>query len=333
MDRPAALTRGVRPPDRRAALVALVAVGAAVATAGSAYHRGAPAPRRIIGVSANPGSPGELALLEHLGIRRVRWTLYWNTYLDSRRFAADGTTPVVTGGRTVAERFDADYRAGVSAGLDQLIVVHTPPAGMTLRSGVSAMPAFMAARARQYPGTTWQILNEMDGEDGFNGGWFAARSRATSQYERGRSYGTLLGAVALAIRHADATAGVVAGGIALDPSDFLRGMLETCNPSLLTAVAIHAYGMPSIRQFRSKGIAARANARGLPVWVTEFGSGITNATLQRAELGMVLDDYDSNRRFDRAYLYSLTSRDGYGITDADGTMRPAANLLMNRTAP
>ena len=286
----------------------------------------------MIGVSANPGNPTERAALQQLGVRRVRWTLYWNSYLDPRHFAADRSTPVGTGGKTVAEYFHADYRAGVAAGLDQLILVHSPPAGMTLRQGMTAMPAFMAARARQYPGTTWQILNEMDGEDGFNGGWFAAKSPRVSQYQRGRSYGALLSAVAAAIHHADSTALVVAGGIALDPANFLRGMLETCNPALLTAVATHAYGEPSILQFRSKGIAARANARGLPVWVTEFGSGLSNEGLQRAELAMVFHDYDANRRYDRAYLYSLSSRDGYGVMTADGRMRSAATLLLNRTA-
>jgi hypothetical protein len=312
---------------------AFVAAFGAIAAIGAVSHRQPTLPKRMIGLNASPGSAADRALLKQLGVRRIRWTLYWRNYLDPRHFAADRATPVATGGNTVAEWFDADYRAGVAAQFDQLIVVHMPPAGMTLPQGMTAMPAFMAARARQYPGATWQILNEMDGEDGFNNGWFQAKSKTVTQYQRGQLYGALLAAVATAIHAADPTARIVAGGIALDPTDFLRGMLETCSPSLLTAVAVHAYGKPAMIQFRSKGIAAKANSRGLPVWITEFGSGLPTETLQRAELATLFDDYDTNHRYDRAYLYSLSSPDGYGIASATGVVRSGAQLLTGRTAP
>jgi hypothetical protein len=327
---------------RTATLVA-TACAIVLAVTGSAHHfagaatpaaPAAPAaPRRMIGVSANPASARDLAAVRALGVREIRWTLYWKNYLDTRRFASDRSTPIPTGGITVPQMFDADYRAAKAAGLDQLIVIHTPPTGMTLQQGMSAMPSFVAARAREYPGTTWQILNEMDGEDAFNGGWFNAKARSVTQYQRGRSYGSLLAAVATAARRADPTARIVAGGIALEPSEFLRGMWETCSPSLLTAVAVHAYGRPSILQFRSKGIAARDAARGVPVWITEFGSRLPTETLQRADLAADFADYDANHRYDRAYLYSLSSQDGYGVMSPSGTLRSAANLLRNRTAP
>ena len=287
----------------------------------------------MIGLNANPASPRDLAAVKALGVRQIRWTLYWKNYLDTRHFAADRSTPIASGGITAPQMFDADYRAAKAAGLDQLIVIHTPPTGMTLEQGMSAMPAFVAARAREYPGTTWQILNEMDGEDAFNGGWFNAKSRTATQYERGRMYGTLLAAVATAARRADRTVRIVTGGISLEPSEFLRGMFETCSTSLLTAVAVHAYGRPNILQFRTKGIAARSAARGLPVWITEFGSRLPTETLQRADLAADFDDYDANHRYDRAYLYSLSSQDSYGIMSPTGTMRAAADLLRDRTAP
>jgi hypothetical protein len=152
-----------------AVLIVLVAAGAGAA---GMLHRNAPAARRIIGVSASPGSATDRAVMKQLGLQRIRWTLYWRNYLDTRQFAADRSTPISGRGITVPEMFDADYRAAVAAHLDQLIVVHSPPTGMTLAQGMTAMPAFMAARARQYPGTTWQILNEEESEDAFNGAWF-----------------------------------------------------------------------------------------------------------------------------------------------------------------
>jgi hypothetical protein len=318
---------------RIGSMLAAVATVALLATGARLYSRAATAPRRIVGLNANPVSAADIAGMKKLGVRQIRWTLYWRNYLDTRHFAADRSTPIVSGGLTPPQMFDADYRAAAAAGFDQLVIIHSPPTGMTLQQGMSAMPAFVAARARQYPGTAWQILNEMDGEDSFNGAWFSAASKSTTQYQRGRAYGSLLSAVATAAHQADPTARIVGGGIALDPAEFLRGMLETCSPSLLTAVAVHAYGQPSIVQFRSKGIAARAAARGLPVWITEFGSHLPTETLQRADIAADLNDYDANHRYDRAYLYSLSSADGYGIMSPAGAMRSAANLLLDRSAP
>ncbi len=314
---------------------AVLGLGAAalLATGAALFSRNDAAPRRVVGLNANPVSAADIAGMKQLGVRQIRWTLYWRNYLDSRHFAADRSTPIASGGLTSPQMFDVDYRAAAAAGLDQLIIIHSPPTGMTLQQGMSAMPAFVAARARQYRGTTWQILNEMDGEDAFNGGWFNAASKSMTQYQRGRAYGALLAAVATAAHQADSTARIVAGGIALDPTDFLRGMLETCSPSLLTAVAVHAYGQPNILQFRSKGIAARSVARGLPVWMTEFGSRLPTEALQRADIAADLADYDANHRYDRAYLYSLSSADGYGIMSPAGAMRSAAALLLNRSAP
>lgn len=315
------------------AVILALTMGARHTASAAGEIAGEIAPHRMIGLSASPSSARDLAAVKALDVREIRWTLYWKNYLDTRHFAADRSTPIAFGGMTAPQMFDADYRAVKAAGLDQLIVIHTPPTGMTLQQGMTAMPAFVAARAREYPGTTWQILNEMDGEDAFNGAWFNAKSKAVTQYQRGRSYGSLLAAVATAARSADPTVRIVAGGIALAPADFLRGMLETCSPSLLTAVAVHAYGQPSILQFRSKGPAARGAARGLPVWITEFGSRMPTETLQRADLAADFDDYDANRRYDRAYLYSLSSEDGYGIMSPAGAMRSAADLLRDRTAP
>lgn len=318
---------------RRRGAIVLTICALALIAGGAAGRARQAAPRRIIGLSANPGSAQDRAALRSLGVRRIRWTLYWHNYLDTRQFAADRSTPVASGGQTAPQMFDADYRAAAAAGLDQLIIIHTPPDGMTLQQGMTALPAFVAARAHQYPGTTWQILNEMDGEDAFNGGWFNAKSKTVTQYQRGRAYGALLAAVVTAARKADPTVRIVGGGISLDPGDFIRGMLETCSPSLLTAIAIHAYGRPNILQFRTKGIAARAAARGVPVWITEFGSRLPTETLQRADLAADLDDYDANHRYDRAYLYTLESTDGYAIMSPTGVMRSAASLLLNRTAP
>lgn len=292
-----------------------------------------PIPRRMIGI-ASGADAASLAVLRQLGITRVRTSLYWGNYLDTRQFAPDRSTVVSSGGKTVAQFFTADLAAFAAAGIEVLVVVHTPPVGMTFAQGIVAMPTFMAGVAAAHPGMRWQIMNEMDAGSVFNGGaqdWFQADA-AVSQNTRGDRYGQVLGPTYDAIKAADPTATVVAGGIALEPTAFFAGLSGRA-PGKYDAIAVHCYGSPTNGVFQSKSIAMRAVLGSTPLWVTEFGNNQSDQATQAADIGIMLDDNDRHARYDRAYLYTLVGDPPYGLVEANGGYRHASLLLTNRTAP
>jgi hypothetical protein len=289
----------------------------------------ATAARAIIGVNGN-ASPVGIAATRSLGIRYVRDSLYWGNYLDTRQIAADRRTPVASGGRTNAQWFAVDMAAYKAAGLNVLLVIHSPPPSMTLQQGMAELPSFAAARAKEFPGTAWQIMNEMDGEPAFNGGsqdWFHAHDARASQQERGALYGSLLGPVHDAIKAADPTAAVICGGISLEPTAFWRGMMTRTSPRQVDAAAVHCYGiMPNIMV--TKSIAMRRVLNGKPLWCTEFGDLSTDEATQAAHIRAALSDDRAHDRFDRAYLYTLLEGgDHYGLVNPNGTLRAAARVV------
>src|SRR5581483_3390373 len=171
--------------------------------------------------------------------------------------------------------FAATLTALDNAGIEPVIAVHSPPQapGHDLAWGIATMPSFMAAIAAAHRGRIWQIMNEMDGDPVFNGGsldWFGARDRGLSQQARGDRYGQLLSPVYAAIKAADRTARVIAGGIALEPTAFYAGMKARA-AARYDAVAVHCYGPPVAPVMRSKSIAMRAVLGGTPLWCTEWG--------------------------------------------------------------
>lgn len=273
------------------------------------------AQRRVIGLNGHPTNALHLAALAKLEVAQIRETLYWTNWPDGAP------------GEIVA--------ACTANALDLLMVIHTPPAQYTgigqRDAGTPVLAALLGERAAAWPGVSWQIMNEMDGNDGFNGGWFDAAGQ-TTQLQRGQWYGAVLAACGAAIRAADKTAKVIGGGIALQPDDFVRGILQTCPRGLFDALAVHAYGSPDIGQFRDKSMAVRAIDAGIPLWCTEFGSKLSDQAAQAAELQTVFDDNDANFRYDRCYLYALEDNtEGYGIL-VGANFRQAANLVAGRGA-
>jgi len=295
------------------------------------------APRPTLGINNVPTDADSLALLKSLGISQVRYTLYWNNFLDTRWFTAN-EVPVAEGtadSRTIADWWAMKTRAYLAAGLDVLMVVHTPPGKMTLADGIKAMPPFLAARAKQFPGLSWQILNEMDAEDAWSNGWLRARDKSYTQRRRGELYGELLAPVYDAIKKADPTAKVVTAGIAGEPTQFYAGLASRARGKY-DAVAVHIYGSPLIVPFRDKSIAMREVLGNTPLWCTETGFNTPDDAEQARQIGSILADNDANRRYDRLYLYALMSDfahgDNYGLVRPGGKRRSAATVLARRIA-
>jgi hypothetical protein len=293
------------------------------------------APRPTLGMNHVPPTTESIALLKTLGITQVRSTLYWANHLDDRSFTED-EVPVpkgTRGGHTIADWWAIHTRAYLDAGLDVLMVVHTPPAGMTLAEGIKAMPPFVAARAKQFPGLHWQILNETDAEDAWSNGWLRAKDKKLTQRQRGEMYADLLAPVYDAIKKADPTATVVTAGIAGEPTEFYRGLVSRA-PRKFDAVAVHVYGSPLVLPFRERSGAIRDVVGRTPLWCTETGFNSADDDEQTRQLSAIIADNDENRRFDRLYLYALTSDfahgDNYGLVRPGGKRRGAAAMLARR---
>jgi hypothetical protein len=296
------------------------------------------APRPTLGINNVPTDAESLAQLKALGISQVRYTLYWNNFLDTRSFTAS-EVPVAEGtpgSKKIGEWWAQTTRAYLAAGLDVLMVVHSPPGNMTLADAVKAMPPFLAARAKQFPGLTWQILNEMDLEDAWSNGWFRAKDKTLSQRRRGEMYGDLIGPVFDAVKKADPTAKVVTAGIAGEPTAFYAG-LATRAPRKFDAMCVHVYGSPLALPFREKSIAMRDVLGRTPLCCTEAGFNTSDDAEQTRQLSAIISDNDANRRYDRLYLHAFTSDfahgDHYGIVRPGGKRRSAAAMLARRIGP
>jgi hypothetical protein len=293
--------------------------------------------RRRVGISAGADALS-IATLKKLGITRVRTSLLWSLYLDTRTWSPiDRVTPDPAG-LTNAQFFALDMTTLRTAGLSVLVVVHTPPVGMSLATGITSMPTFVATLAAAFPGTAWEIMNEPNTDDSFNGGWFSASDGSVTDTTRGDRYGQLIGPVYDAIKAADATATVVTGGTGGPQAGFYTGLAARA-PGKFDAFAIHAYGAPDAKvNFVILSELMRTAAPGVSLWCTECGNSQTLDTqaaqaAQSADLGACLDENDRNNRYEAVYFYTLMPDGlGYNIVRSDGSLRQAALLFMNRTA-
>jgi hypothetical protein len=283
-------------------------------------------PRRRVGINVlNVTYDGTaLRTLKKLGITRVRVTLQWRLWTGS-----------------YLAQFDAMVTELQANGISVLVVVHTPPVGLTLAQGIAQMPAFVAARASAHPGCTWQILNEQNINDGITNAWFDTTNGAVTMATRGTQYATLLGPVYDAVKAADATAKVVIGGTFIDETTYIVAVLAGA-PGKCDAVCAQAYGDPLYQapgvpphqgQFVLYAQRLRPLVGAIPIWITETGYNSAVDAAQSMQLGLVFKDNDGNTRWDQVYVYALVSgADNFGIARADGTLRESALLFSERTA-
>ena len=269
--------------------------------------------------------------LAELGVRQVRWTLYWSRWDDADAAA-----------RTAYRRDVTDELARArDARLELLVCAHGTPAYLTAGArddyavrepALGAFVRWLAERAAAWPGLTWQPWNEMDGPT-FTG-LFGGRSATIGVRMRGSLYGQHLRAVSTALRAADPSARLVAGAAGGAPDHFLEGMLDAGEPLPVDALSFHAYGPPCDAAIVERaGLMRRALAhatvaadRALPLWLTEFGiSGRDMARAWRTPAS----DWEMRQRDEwaraadavervgvaRAYGYCLEDEaaDGYGV--------------------
>lgn len=299
---------------------------------------GAPAGLAPVGIVAHALGADDIARIVSLGVRQVRYTIYWNVWVD----------PV--SGPAYRQRARAEVAAARDAGLRLLLVVHGDPYGTQgydrRAEAAVAFRDFMVERVKEWPGLEWQLWNEMDA--GFTT-LFGADDPALSQADRGRLYGEHLLMVVPAIRTADRSATIVLGAPGLEPAPFLAGVLSVpgVTGALFDAVAIHAYGPPSAARIAAwappvRTLLAQRKLR-TPIWVTEFGLddasqvrawGITDPArwdaIQLQSWQEVVDANAAAGWATRLYGYALRTDDvgdTYGIFHRDGTPRAVARWL------
>jgi hypothetical protein len=259
-----------------------------------------------------------------LGIRCIRWTLYWSLWQDP----------------LYRREWEQGLDRAIRAGLDPLVVVHQPPFGnFAQREAVyQAFARFMKDRVAEFPRVrAWQLWNEMDVT--FTD-VFGAGHPEVSLRQRGLLYAEMLRLTYPAIKKGNPNALVVTGGIASDlDGGFLEGLYE--GNAEFDVLAIHTYGFPLVDAFRQRGLKVRRIMRShgdkRPLWNTEFGlertsiprySELTPAQVDSVHLTAWRTSIEENRRariYDRIYGYVLQEgKDlGFGLIRPDDSPRPA----------
>lgn len=273
-------------------------------------------PHTPLGLVAHRCDDAEVGALVSLGVRHVRVTFY---------VGADEGDP------TYRTTFGARLEALRLNGIAPLVVVHD------LRGGEIQVAHTMADLAASFPGTTWQVGNEWDGD-------------ANHPWARGDAYAGLMNIVAYNVRRMDPTARFVSLGLASPGSDtqrhgaFVRDYIAAGGPAL-DAWCVHAYGVPAVDAFRAVTSRMRAALPDkTPLWVTEFG--VEGNQLREAYGALTTENIDAVQagswssiltaapscNVQRLYGYALRlddngNDDGHGILRADGSERPACAVV------
>lgn len=287
-----------------------------LACTGELLAPSAPGPRAPeLGLVTHDVADADFARIRSLGIRHVRYTLYWK-WMEPAPGRYDSLH---------LEFWRALEERAARHGVELLITVHSPPAHIT-RGDRTAFARFAADMARTYPGiAAWQVGNEWDSVPQF-GDWFTHGSLR----DRGRAYGALLREVYPAVKAANPAAVVVVGGIAEHPAELLAGMDEA--GAAYDVLAVHVYAQdPGGHLLEVARLKHRLTA-GRRVWVTEFGVMHPDDGDQLEDWRSVVEWNDSTRAFERLYGYALRSG-GYGILRVDGSPRPVHDWLRTRGGP
>lgn len=283
---------------------------------------------QTVGVGVHRLDQQSVAHIVDLGIRHVRYTLYWSLWNDP----------------AYRLEWERDLQRALQAGLDPLIVVHQPPFGDFQHRDLvyDAFAQFMEDRAAQFPAVrAWQLWNEMD--EAFTD-VFGAGHPEVALRRRGHYYAQMLKLAYPAIKRGNPDALVVTGGIA-SPIDagFLQGLYDLNAP--YDVLAIHTYGYPLTLAFGERGRAARRIMASYgdkrPLWNTEFGleSAVIPAELplRPAQVDTVhleawkttIEANKSAPVYDRIYGHVLAEgKDlGFALVRVDGSTRPAYQWL------
>jgi hypothetical protein len=285
-----------------------------------------------VGIGVHGLDQRSVAHLVDLGIRRVRYTLYWSHWHDPE----------------YRRNWEGGIARALQSGLEPLIVVHQAPSGgwKERKAIYREFAKFMMERAAQFPDVrAWQLWNEMD--VAFTDVFGAGRPDI-SMRERGQLYAEMLRLAYPAIKRANPHASVVVGGIGSDiENGFLEGIYD--GGAQYDVLAIHTYGFPLEPAFSRRGLAVRRLMQlhndKRPLWNTEFGLeravvpghlGLTATQTDSIQLGAWRGVLEANARdgiYDRVYGYVLAEGSdlGFGLVRLDGSPRPTYQWLKNWT--
>lgn len=288
-------------------------------------------PREWVGIGTHELNEPDMGLIRGLGIKHVRYTLYWQLWVENPHYAIT---------------WEHQVRALMAMGVEPLIVVHGDNqndwGGWNNRGQVLAnFLHFMVARVRQFPGLTWQPWNES--EAGFTD-LFGSLGKHGTMRDRGKWYGEHLDGLYRAMKTADPTCTVVTQGVAshAEQDEWIEGLLSTGAP--FDALCLHRYGYPSAPGALQAGEdalrALKESGRNVPVWLTEFGFAREEASwldgpgadaAQVKQWQEVLTGNAQRRVYARCYGYQLWTRDGYGhgIVREDRSPRPTYRWLQD----
>lgn len=226
--------------------------------------------RTEVGVGVHDLSDAHIQLVKKLGIRLVRYTVYW-----------DQIERTANAGQYDEERlreYDQTLARARDAGLELLLVVHGNPPGVDWdhrEAAYARFTSFMSMLVRRYPSIQyWELWNEMDAS--FTP-IFGARREGYPLFERGRCYGQMLNLAYPAIKQANPQSIVLMGGLASHvPEEFIRGVYEEGAGRAFDVMSIHTYGVPVntgmlVKAYRVKAAMARYGDGEKPLWNTEFG--------------------------------------------------------------
>ena len=225
--------------------------------------------RPELGIGMHGIADESLELVGKLGIKFIRYTMYWNTI--------ESTAKPKAYDKTQLKMWDKTVKLAKKHGVELLVVVHAGPPGVNWDNRYDSykrFAGFMGDMAARYPSVRyWELWNEMnvaftdlfgsgkEGEQGFKGG---------------KDYAAMLKLAYPAIRKSNPKAFVVMGGFAWDWREFLQGIYEAGGKDYFDVMNIHSYGMPVDWGFLTHGYIARHMMRrygdaSKPLWITEFG--------------------------------------------------------------
>lgn len=224
-------------------------------------------PRPELGMGVHGFDDTKIQRLKELGIRLVRYTMYWNQIEPTQTPRQYSPEALAAWDETVARTS--------AAGIALEVVVHAPPPGCSFASreaGYQRFADFMADMVARYPSIRyWELFNEMDGA--FTD-LFGANDGIPMR-DRGHLYAEMLKLVYPRIKAANPQAVVLTGGMT-DTDEFPQGIYEAGGRDFFDIMNIHTYGVPVVWAFVDRGkrvreIMERNGDAHKPLWNTEFG--------------------------------------------------------------
>lgn len=223
--------------------------------------------RPELGIGMHDMNARSRTMVQDLGIRLVRHTLYWNKMETTEKPGLYDSAYLSQWDKLV----DDCRREGISL----VVAVHGDPPGVSYqkrKAGYERYARFVSDMAARYPSVIyWELFNEMD--SGFTC-LFGANDNIPMR-ERGRNYAEMLKIAYPAIKVANPSAQVLCGGMS-DVDEFPRGIYEAGGRAYFDIMNIHTYGVPVATAFVERGkkireIMTEFEDSDKPVWNTEFG--------------------------------------------------------------